>query len=119
MNTAKQKGIMWTTYNNLKMWFTNWEKDLVKLGFAHNNEKGVTIIPNDQFSRILNIDKTCLLLDGSSDTRGGRNEVVFFDPRFPQLGKGTSKRLLTSTMITGSTAAGKATPPHFQFPKKA
>jgi hypothetical protein len=34
-------------------------------------------------------------------------------------GRSTSKTALTATMITGSTAAGEALPPHFQFPTKA
>ena len=41
--------------------------------------------------------------------------VYIFDPRLPQPGKGTSKSLMTTTMITGSTVAGGALPPHFQF----
>ena len=39
----------------------------------------------------------------------------FFDPLLPQLGRPASKSALTTTMITGSNAAGEAIPSHFQF----
>jgi hypothetical protein len=39
------------------------------------------------------------------------------DP-LPLFGKATSKSALTTTMITGSTAAGEALPPHLQFQMK-
>ena len=72
--------VLWTSYNNLNMWFTNWKIDLVKLGFANKYKQGEIIIPADQMRQILNIDKTCLSLDGSNGARGGRPEVVFYDP---------------------------------------
>ena len=62
------------------MWFTNWKIDLVKLGFANKYKQGEIIIPADQMRQILNIDKTCLSLDVSNGARGGRPEVVFYDP---------------------------------------
>ena len=42
--TAKQRRIMWTTYNNLRMWFANWEHDLVELGFAYRKDNNKVII---------------------------------------------------------------------------
>jgi hypothetical protein len=90
--TIEQRRAAWTNYNNLKMWFRNWELDLVKLGFAHVQENtGESIIPADQMRRILNFDESCLSLDGSTQTRSGRPEVVFWDPRFPLTGRSTSK----------------------------
>ena len=68
---------MWTTYYNLKSWLDNWERDLLELGFANKNEKEETIIPEDQLARILNIDETCLAMDGSTSQRGGRPAVIF------------------------------------------
>ena len=58
--------------------------------------------------RILNLDKTCM-------NRGRRPTVTYYDVRFPQLGKATSKSALITTMIGGSNDAGKPIPPHFQF----
>ena len=45
---------------------------------------------------------------GSKGSRGGRPELIFYTPKFPQLGRGTSKISLTTTMIGRSTAAGEA-----------
>ena len=45
--------------------------------------------------------------------------MTYFDVRFPQLGKATSKSALTTTMISGSTAAGEPLLPHFQFQTSA
>ena len=41
--------------------------------------------------------------------------MTYYDKRFPQLGKATSKTSLTATMISGSNAAGEHVIPHFQF----
>ncbi|KAL7546421.1 hypothetical protein ACHAWF_015054 [Thalassiosira exigua] len=119
--SGEERRIRWTTYNNLKMWFENWERDLLELGFAKvaighpDHEDGEVYIPSDQMKNIINFDETCLSLDGSQGARGGQPEVVFFDPNLPNPGKGTSKSSKTTTMITGSNAAGEALPPHFQF----
>ena len=45
--------------------------------------------------------------------------MTYYDVHFPQLGKATSKSALTTTMISGSTAAGEPLPPHFQFQTSA
>lgn len=115
---AEDRRIRWTTGKNLSMWFDVYEHDLVELGFGYRDASGAIVIPEEQLKNILNFDETRLSLDGSQGNRGGRPEVIFFDPRFPQLGKATSKSALTTTMITGSNAAGEALPPHFQFQTK-
>ena len=61
------------------------------------------------------MDETCISLDGSNGNQGGCQVVTFYDKRFPQLGKATSKSALTITMISGSNAAGEPIAPHFQF----
>ena len=73
------------THKNLKLWFENWGKDLVELGFAHHNEHGEVIIPDDQLHQILNFDETCLSHDGSNGARGGRPEVFLYDPHDQRL----------------------------------
>ena len=70
-NNCEDRRIQWTTYKNLQMWFDNWGKDLVELGFAHHDAEGNVIIPSNQLSRILNFDETCLSHDGSQGSRGG------------------------------------------------
>ncbi len=101
------------------MWFDNWEEDIVMLGFGTRHEiTGKVHIPPQQLRRIGNFDKS-LSLDKSSTARGGRPECIIYDPRFPVVGVATSKSLVTSTLITGSTAAGEVFPPHIQFQSKA
>jgi hypothetical protein len=119
VNNVEDRRVQWTTHKNLKLWFENWGKDLVELGFAHLDEHGEVIIPDDQLHRITNFDETCLSHDGSNGARGGRPEVFIYDPRLPLPGKRTSKCSSTTTMITGSTAAGEALPPHFQLQTSA
>ncbi len=66
------------------------------------------------------LDETCLNLDGSSTNRGGWHpEAFIYDPRFPVVRKAPCKTLLTSMLITGSTAAGEAFPPHIQYVAKS
>ena len=76
-------------------------------------------IPEEQLGLISNFDETCLNLDGSSTNHGGCPEAFIYDPRFPLVGKATCKTSLTSTLVTGSTAAGDAFPPHIQYVTKA
>jgi hypothetical protein len=64
------------------------------------------------------MDETCISLD-RSDNRGGRPTVTYYVKHFPQLGKATSKTVLTTTMISGSNAAGEPIAPHFQFQTSA
>ncbi len=54
-----------TTYHNLKSWVDNWGRHFLELGFAHFDKSGEIIIPDKQLASILNIDDTCLVLDGS------------------------------------------------------
>ena len=88
---------------------------MVKLGFAFTNDNDNTVIPDEQLERILNIDETCLVMDGSKCNHGGRPKVMFYSQTLPNLRKSTIKSSVSTTMITGSTAAGEAIPPHFQF----
>ena len=73
----------------------------------------------EQLSHIINVDKSCLSLDGNNRQRGGHPEAVLYCPRLPQTGRATGKSSMTTNLITGSTAAREAIPKHFQFPMKA
>lgn len=115
MNSQEARRIAWTKSKYLSMWFDNWGDNLVSLGFAEKNENEDIHIPDDQLVRILNFDETCLSLDGSGSVAGGRPMAVFYNPHLPLVGRATSKTNATTTMITGSNAAGEAIPPHFQF----
>ena len=86
---------------------------MVDYGFATVNTNGELAFDIEMMKRILNLDETCMSLDGGNGNRGGRPN------RFPQLGKATSKSALTTTMIGGSNAAGEPIPPHFHFQTSA
>jgi hypothetical protein len=117
---AEDRRIRWATHKNTSMWFDNWEEDIVALGFRTRQEiTGKVQIPPEQLRRIGNFNETCLSLDRSSTVCGGRPDCIIYDPRFPVVGVAMSKSLLTSMLITGSTAAGKVFPPHIQFQSKA
>ena len=101
------------------MWFYEWEKDLVDLGFGQRVDGPVTI-PENQLGRIRNISETALSLDGANGCCGGRPRVEFYDSSIPVSHRRPSKSSMTITMITGSAAAGgEAVASHFQFPTKA
>ena len=119
LNCAEDRRIRWTTYQNLDLWFDSWEVFLVDYGFATVNTNGELVFDIEMIKRILNLDETCMLLDGGNGNRGGRPTVTYYDVCFPQLGKATSKSALTRTMIGGSNAAGEPIPPHFQFQRSA
>jgi hypothetical protein len=103
----------------LDRWFDSWETFLVDFGFAHHNANGELVFKDGALSRILNMDETCISLDGSDGNRGGCLTMTYYDRCFPQLGKATSKTLLTTTMISGSNATGEPMIPHFQFQMSA
>ena len=65
------------------------------------------------------MDEICLALDGSQGHQGGRPSVSFYDPNIPKSGKAVTKSSVTTTFIVGSTDAGEALPPRFQFSTKA
>jgi len=70
--TTEDRRKLWTTYDNIKTWFDNWEKDLIDLGFAEKDADDKTVIPNHQLHNIITMDETCLSLDCSKSMRGGR-----------------------------------------------
>jgi hypothetical protein len=83
------------------------------------DKRGKSCIPLAKLQQILNFDKTCLLLDGSSINWGCRPAAYWFDPQLPQVEIMTIKTLYSTRMITSSNAHGKAMPPHFQFTSSA
>jgi hypothetical protein len=117
---VEDRRICWTNYKNISMWFDNWERDLVQLRTALLDPlTNKPYISKEQLSNNCNFDETCLSLDGSNSNHGGQPEMMLYDPRFPLVGKATSKSALTATMITGRATAREALPPHLQFQTKA
>ena len=56
-DSFEQRRIMWTSYNNLHMWFDNRFKALWDLGRVERDNDDTLCIPKDQLSCMLNIDK--------------------------------------------------------------
>ena len=110
---------MWTTYHNIKSWFENWETDLVKLGVFNWNIEGKIFVSKEQLKCIIEIDETCLALDGRKIQRGGRIAVILYHSKLPQLRKAKINTITAITMICGSTTEGEPIPPHFQLPTNA
>jgi hypothetical protein len=108
LNCAEDCHIRWTTFQNLDLWFDSWEKCVVEYGFTTINPDGSLYFPDEMKARIINMDKTCLSLDGSNSNRGGHPTVTYYDVRFSQLGKATSKSALSTMMISSQLGH----PPH-------
>ena len=90
----------------------------MELGFA-TCDNGSVMIPAHQMSRIINLDETCLTLDENKGGQGGPPSEILYNPNLPSIGKSAVKSSLTTTMITGSSAAGEPLHPNFQFSTKA
>jgi len=101
-NIVEDRRIRWTTYSNLKLWFDSWGEDIVELGFGYHDADGKVVISDDQLARILNLDETCLSLDGTRERRGGRPSSALFDQTLPCPGKTASKSSTTLTFIGGT-----------------
>ena len=104
----------WTNFSNLNLWFDGWEDSLICL-FLASEVNGKVEIPDEQKKRIINLDESCLSLDGSDGTEGGRPVVRFYDPTLPNLRWVVRKSSTTATVICGSSAFGEALPPHLQL----
>ena len=115
LNCAEDCCIQWMTYKNLDLWFDSWDVFVVEYGFITINSNNELHFDEKMKKHMLNMDKTCLLLNGSNGNRGGHPTVTYYDICFPQLGKAMSKLALTTMMISRSTSAGELLPPHFQF----
>jgi hypothetical protein len=83
----------------------NWENNLVELGLADRDlMSGKVTIAEDQLQNIVNLDKTALSLNGSTQNKGGRPEMILLDPQFPMVGMMISKSSMCMTLICGSNA---------------
>jgi hypothetical protein len=89
LNCAEDRRIRWTTYQNLELWHDSWDDFLVQYGFATIDATGTVTVKEELKGRIINMDETCLSLDGSNGNRGGRPTVTYHDIRFPHLGQAT------------------------------
>ncbi len=80
---AKERCLKWTTYANIKMWFDSIDHFLVEFGFGFLREDGSIFVSNEQKARILNIDETALLMDRTTQNKGGCPTVTFYNGSLP------------------------------------
>ena len=127
-NSQELRRILWTSYGNLNVWFTQWEHTVISLGFGRlkepdgsedDLEEGSVIFFEGQKKRILNLDETDGSLDNTKGKRGGRPPLVFYAKDISGGSTAASKSSYTPTIICGSNAAGEAIPPHFQLKSTA
>lgn len=52
----------------------------MKLEFAEYDSNGMTVILTEQLKNRINIEETCLVLDGRKCNKGGRPEIAFYSP---------------------------------------
>jgi hypothetical protein len=75
--SAEDRRVLWTTHQNISVWFDNWENDIVELGFGTQDQTtGKVHIPYEQLRWIGPFNKTCLLLNGSNSVRGGHPDCI-------------------------------------------
>ncbi len=96
-NPMEECCLHWTTYSNLNCWFDNWENFLVNYGFGTHQKDGTVHVPEHQKAQILNLDESCLSMDGNTQQSGGCPSVTFYDGLLPVLGMIVSKMSQSST----------------------
>ena len=63
---VKERRLLWTTHDNLYMWFLGFKDFLLKFGFATLNGTGELIFSPEMRSRPINVDETKASFDGSN-----------------------------------------------------
>ncbi len=116
---VEERCIRWTTYSNLHVWFVSFKVFLIELGFATIGSNGKLVFSDEMLRRMVNVNKTEILVDGSKTNAGGRPAVSFHDPHFPLTKRPVAKSSLSCTGIFGSNAAGECVPIHWQLPTAA
>ena len=98
----------------LKLCFDTWASELEHSGFLFYVD-GKFTIPEEQLACILNLNESCLALDGIQGCQGVRPSLSFYDTNLTRSKKSITKYSVITAFIGGSTAAGKTLPPHVQF----
>ena len=71
---------VYTTHNNINIWFDTLKDFLINNGFARKrlgdeDGEGELIFPVGQMNRIVNLDESGLTLDGNHSKTGGRSST--------------------------------------------
>jgi hypothetical protein len=109
---VEDRHVRWTTYSNLHAWFVSFKAFLIEFGFTTIGSNCRLLIMESTLRRIVNVNETEVLLDGSKTNVGGRPAVSFHDPHFPLTQRPAAKSSLSCTGIFGSNAAGECVPIH-------
>ncbi|OEU17850.1 hypothetical protein FRACYDRAFT_238278 [Fragilariopsis cylindrus CCMP1102] len=119
--TMEKRRLVWSTYNNINIWFEQMKKELIELGFARAvttedvDMVGELVFHPGQLDRILNIDESEVSTDGTSKLTGGRPVTEYCSRESSISGaEGSNKSGYSATFIGGSTMSGYPVPPHFQ-----
>ena len=119
--TMEKRRLVWSTYNNINIWFEQMKKELIELGFARAvttedvDVVGELVFHPGQLDRILNIDESEVSTDGTSKLTGGRPVTEYCSRESSISGaEGSNKSGYSATFIGGSTMSGYPVPPHFQ-----
>lgn len=112
--------VVYTTYNNINVWFDTLKEFLTTNGFARNKQEDGDrewVFFRGQLNRILNLDESGLMLDSNQSKSGGKSSTHFScsNPSIPQGMDQTNKSSTRIAFIGGSTAADHLLPPHFQL----
>ena len=119
-NVMEDRRSRWTTFTNLNLWFSTWERMLIDLGFGRmkregENCDGSVVFFEGQTDRIINLDETDGSMDNTTGQRGGRPNFVFYSNIISGGASRANKTSYSPTLIAGSTASGDPLPLHFQL----
>ena len=94
---VKERRLLWTTGNNLHMWFLGFKEFLLKFGFATlEDNTGELIFSPEMLHWIINVNETKASLDRSNTQAG-----------LPQIMKSVAKSSFECTAIFGSSPTGE------------
>ena len=116
---VEERGLLWTTYDNLHTWFMSFKEFCFKFKFATPNCNGDAVFLPETLRRVANVDETDFSLDGIDTQAGGRPAMSYRDPHLPMIMRLVAKSSLKCTCIFGSTATGEPIPVHHQLPTSA
>ncbi len=116
---VEERRLLWTTYDNLNLWFMGFKDFLIKYGFAMLSSDGGLVFVPKILRHILNVGETELSLNGSRTQAGGRQAILYHDPHLPMIMKSVAKSLYKCTGIFGNNAAGEIVLAHFHVPSSA
>ena len=116
----------WTTWENQKMNYEQWEYHCVELGFGRypkdereQADHGNVVFYEGQQRRIIQFDEMGFSFDGSKNGKGGRPAALSINPTVPDPKQPTSKSSQKITCMFAMNYENEAIPPMFVITSKA